>query len=251
MDRASRLAPMVALLLCLPATVTGPAPTDANESVPADLLDGQHRTDEPLAVMGAGLVTVDLLDGPLPADEPEAARQVLTCALSDAGLCDELAERLLELPFAWHRTGYTVELADGADARGCGSYRVTGLTRAASREIVVYVHWADTVRDLDGAFRGVRRTLAHEIGHVMHQTCGEETVLEAWRTARGIPADAPLRGHGEGHFSSVAEDFADMAMAWLTDAEFTVRSAIERERFRTGLSGSADAAHEGGPGARR
>jgi hypothetical protein len=233
MDR-SRLAPMAALLLAVLVPTAEPAP------IPID----------PAAATDVEMVQVDLLDAPLPADEPEAARRVLACTLPDAELCEQLTLPLLELPFAWHRTGYTVELADGADARASGSYRVTGLTRAHRREVVVYIHWADTVQDLDGAFRGVRRTLAHELGHVMHQTCGDEAVLEAWRIARDIPADAPLRGHGEGLFFSVSEDFADMAMAWLTDAEFTVRSDIERERFRPGLPGAADAAHEGGPEAR-
>lgn len=219
MDRASRLVAMVALLLCLPATVTGPAPTGA---------------DEPLALTGAESLPVDLLDGPLPADESEAARQVVNCGLSDAELCDELTTRLLALPFAWHRTGYTVELVDGAEARVRGDYQITGLARARHREIVVYVHWADTVRDLDLAFRGIYRTLAHELGHVMHQTCGDETVLDAWRTARGISANVPLRGHGEELFSSVSEDFADSAMAWLTNGEFVVRSSVERARFRPG-----------------
>lgn len=172
MDRTSRLGPMAALLLAVLAPATEPAPV----------------TTDPAIASNVERVQLDLREAPLPADEPEAARRVVTCALPDPELCDGLTERLLELPFAWHRTGYTVELADGADARASARRQVTGLA------------------------------LAHSTG---------------------------------GPFSSVAEDLADMAMAWLTDGEFAVRSSTERERFRTGLSGSVDAAHAGGPEARR
>lgn len=207
------------LILCLlPAIDATPRPTggEAGGSQP-------HRTVE---------VRIDLREATLPADELQVACDVLTCSLPDPHLCDELTTRLLALPFAWHRTGYSVELADGAEAPMRSDHRITGLVRAEQRHIIVFVHWADTVRDLDGAFRGIHRTLAHEIGHAMHQSCGDVTTLAAWRTARHLPPDVPLRGHATGLFRSVAEDFADAAMVWLTDGEFTARSLTERERFR-------------------
>jgi hypothetical protein len=85
------------------------------------------------------------------------------------------------------------------------------------------------VIDPVGAFRGVERSLAHELGHAMHQTCGDH-VLTRWREHRSIDAEVPSHGHGhEGHaFNSVAEDFAESAMAWLTRGEFRVRSPIAR-----------------------
>jgi hypothetical protein len=182
---------------------------------------------------------IDLLEAPPPAEEPQAALDVLSCDLEAAGLCGELTELMLALPFAWHRAGYTVELLDGTQAPERDGHRVTGVARRSTREIVLYIHWGQTVRSVPGAFRAVERTIAHELGHAMHQTCDEEAVLAAWREARDIPAIVPARGHGhEGSsFSSVAEDLAEHAMAWLTRGRFAVRSPIERARFRPAYPG--------------
>jgi hypothetical protein len=182
--------------------------------------------------------TIDLRSQPLPAEEPGLARSVLTCELEEAELCRSVVSQLIELPFAWHRAGYTVRIRDGDHAPRNGTdRRTTGLADAAAREISLFIHWTDTVVDVEGAFLGVKRTLAHELGHVMHQTCGEE-VLTGWRQARSLPAAVPTRGHGPaGQFDSVAEDFAEAAMATLTDGEFRVRSPL-------GVTGS-EPAHPG------
>jgi hypothetical protein len=181
-------------------------------------------------------MTIDLLAGSMPAEEPELARARLSCLLPDEDLCTQLVDLALDLDFAWHRAGYAIRIVDGSRAplpTDDGS-RVTGRARKADRTIDLYIHWADTVRDVPAAFRSLKRTLAHELGHAMHQTCETSDPLDRWREARSAPSEVPTHGHGfEGHsFNSIAEDFADSARAWLTRGEFRVRSPIEKEAFR-------------------
>jgi hypothetical protein len=181
-------------------------------------------------------MTIDLLAGSMPAEEPELARARLSCLLPEEDLCTQLVDLALDLDFAWHRAGYAIRIVDGSRAplpTDDGS-RVTGRARKADRTIDLYIHWADTVRDVPAAFRSLKRTLAHELGHAMHQTCETSDPLDRWREARSAPSEVPTHGHGfEGHsFNSIAEDFADSAMAWLTRGEFRVRSPIEKEAFR-------------------
>jgi hypothetical protein len=185
-------------------------------------------------------VTVDLLDGSMPTDEPELARALLTCLMPDEDLCAQLVDLALDLDFAWHRAGYAIRIVDGSRAPALdGGTRVTGRARTSDRTIELFIHWADTVRDVPAAFRGLKRTLAHELGHAMHQTCEASDPLERWREARSAGSEVPTHGHGfEGHrFNSIAEDFADSAMAWLTRGEFRVRSPIEEEAFEPAYPG--------------
>lgn len=191
-------------------------------------------------IVNEGL-TIDLLAGSMPADEPELARARLSCLLPDEDLCTQLVELALDLDFAWHRAGYAIRMMDGsrAPAPRDGGTRITGRTRTPDRTIDLFIPWADTVRDVPAAFRSVKRTLAHELGHAMHQTCEASDPLDRWREARKIPPEVPTHGHGfEGHsFNSVAEDFADSAMAWLTRGEFRVRSPIEEKAFEPAYPG--------------
>lgn len=221
----SRMFTRAANLAVLISLIFGQSPAELSETVPA--------TTETVPAAAQEETRIDLLEVPLPAVERDAALEVLTCDIDTEGLCDELTELMLELPFAWHRAGYTIDLLDGAYAPERDGYRVNGVARRSAKEIVLYIHWGDTVKSVPGAFRAVKRTLAHELGHAMHQSCDERAVLAAWREVRDIPADVPDHGHGhEGSmFYSVAEDFADTAMAWLTDGEFKVRSPIEEARF--------------------
>jgi hypothetical protein len=179
------------------------------------------------AATGQGLV--DLRSAPSPAEEPAAALDAVSCELADAERCALLLEQLLELPFAWHRTGYQLRIRDERDApsgRRPGT-TISGRTLARRRQMQLFVNGGDRVADPVAAFRGVERSLAHELGHVMHQTCGDE-VLEVWRQVRGHPDATPDRGHGHLGigFDSVGEDFAEAAMEWLTDGAFRSRSAL-------------------------
>jgi hypothetical protein len=217
--RAVRGRTLVVLLatLGLVAVTGGPAP---HPTAAADVVASEGASArEP----------VDLRTSPLPQDEPELAAAVFSCELPAEDLCPLFVDLALQLEFAWQRAGYQIRLLDGAQAPSSnGTHRVTGRARADRREIELYVHWTDTVIDPVGAFAGVHRTLAHELGHVMHQSCGNET-LTRWREVRSIPSDVPDRGHGHDGiaFNSVAEDFAEVAMAWLTNGEFRARSPFE------------------------
>jgi hypothetical protein len=186
-------------------------------------------------------VAIDLLAGSMPADDPEVARAILTCLLPDEDLCTQLVDLAVDLDFAWHRAGYAIRIVDGSRAPipPDGDTRITGLARKADRSIELFVHWADTVVDVPAAFRGLKRTLAHELGHAMHQTCEASAPLDRWREARSAPTKVPPHGHGfEGHsFNSIAEDFADSAMAWLTQGEFRVRSPLEQRAFEPAYPG--------------
>jgi hypothetical protein len=156
---------------------------------------------------GSG-VTIDLLAGPMPADEPELASALLTCLLPDEDLCTQLIDFTLDLDFAWHRAGYAIRMVDGSRAPMPpeGGTRITGRARAADRTIELFIHWVDTVVDVPAAFRGLKRTLAHELGHAMHHTCEASAPLDRWRAARSAPTEVPTHGHGfEGHsFNSIA-----------------------------------------------
>jgi hypothetical protein len=191
-------------------------------------------------IVNEGL-TIDLLAGSMPADEPELARARLSCLLPDEDLCTQLVELALDLDFVWHRAGYAIRMVDGSQAPAPrdGGTRITGRARTPDRTIDLFIPWADTVMDVPAAFRSVKRTLAHELGHAMHQTCEASDPLDRWREARKIPPEVPTHGHGfEGHsFNSVAEDFADSAMAWLTRGEFRDRSPIEEEAFEPAYPG--------------
>lgn len=170
-----------------------------------------------------------LVDGPLPAQEPEAALTMLDCRLESADSCALIAEAPLALPWAWHRAGYTVHV-DYEPIRTCASNELNhhrGCARRAPKEIWVYPDWSYMVEsladiggdlDMERAMATTLRTFAHEVGHAMHQTCSDEQAkLAAYRDARGLPTDAPLRGHGhvDGSRSSVAEDFAETAQSHL------------------------------------
>jgi hypothetical protein len=217
----------VALIVCAAET----EPTAATEPA-AETADAWPA--------GSG-VTIDLLAGSMPADEHELGHAHLTCVLPDEDLCTQLIDLTLDLDFAWHRAGYAIRIVDGsrAPAPPDGDTRITGRARAADRTIDLFVHWADTVVDVPAAFRSLKRTLAHELGHAMHQTCEASAPLERWRAARSAPTRVPTHGHGfEGHsFNSIAEDFADTAMAWLTRGDFRVRSPLEDEAFEPAYPG--------------
>ncbi len=226
-----------------PVPKHGTAERSARRLINEGYLPSQVRHEKnPLTnrIVNEGL-TIDLLAGSMPADEPELARARLSCLLPDEDLCTQLVELALDLDFAWHRAGYAIRMMDGsgAPAPRDGGTRITGRTRTPDRTIDLFIPWADTVRDVPAAFRSVKRTLAHELGHAMHQTCEASDPLDRWREARKIPPEVPTHGHGfEGHsFNSVAEDFADSAMAWLTRGEFRVRSPIEEKAFEPAYPG--------------
>jgi hypothetical protein len=233
-SRKRRFLTPVTTLVVTVALVAGPAEPEPKVMLnPAAQIAG--------AWSAGSDVTIDLLAGSMPGDEPELARALLTCLLPDEDLCTQLVDLVLDLDFAWHRAGYAIRIVDGSEAPvpPNGGARITGRARAVDRTIDLFIHWADTAVDVPAAFRGLKRTLAHELGHAMHQTCAASDPLDRWREARSAPPEVPTHGHGfEGHsFNSIAEDFADSAMAWLTRGEFRVRSPIEEAAFESAYPG--------------
>lgn len=176
-------------------------------------------------------VQVDLRQMPLPAEQPELSRNLIECHLDSAEMCELMTEVLLSMPVAWQHAGYRVHVDEEADPdRNCGRWsrrsgrEPDGCALKQEREIWLFPSWTGMVErrmrlGLDGPVRALTRTMAHELGHVMHQSCPYEALtLARYRHARSIGVLVPVRGHGtQGapRFSSVAEDFAEMATVHL------------------------------------
>jgi hypothetical protein len=177
----------------------------------------------------------DLRTLPAPAEDVEAARAAVRCELTNEAVCTTVVDHLLSLPFAWHRTGYELVLLEAPPDRV--PRRPDGDPPAAAairqlREIQLYLPWAVNVSGDDvGAYRYVLpqldRVVAHEVGHVFHQSCGDEAALLAWAAARGFAPDVRLRGHGPDGYDSVAEDLAEAAAMWLLDDGYRSRSNLD------------------------
>ena len=83
-----------------------------------------------------------------------------------------------------------------------------GLTNPATRRIDV-----DVPRGAD--VFAVARVAAHEIGHAADLVFNDTGARRAWKTQRGIPADAPWWPSGGGNdFSTGAGDFAECFATW-------------------------------------
>ena len=185
---------------------------------------------------------LDLTATALPAEQPAQAASRITCLMESYHGCLYVTQVLLSLPFAWHHAGYQVVIAgDGSSPCGRASSVLTasGCALARERQVWLKTPWADrlTEEELEGGFPdqaarsvALSRTMAHEMGHVMHQSCpGERRTLERYRQARAIPSSAARRGHGPigtPAFSSVAEDFAEAAAMHLLPGGMPSRSRL-------------------------
>jgi hypothetical protein len=193
-------------------------------------------------------VRVDLLELPAPALQPELARSRIVCHLDTEVGCAFIESVLLSMPFAWQHSGYTIHVAYETSRRDpCGRSGVatSGCASRWRREVWVFPAWvrhieADRRLGLASPVAALTRTVAHEMGHVMHQSCpGERVTLDRYRYERGISPNVPLRGHvsAEGaRFASVAEDFAEAASLYLRGAGDDLR------RSRSPLAPSPDGA---------
>jgi hypothetical protein len=181
-----------------------------------------------------GAVRHDPMLLPLPAHQPDQAAERIVCHLDTDASCQLVRDILLDAPFPWHHSGYTVQVAYQADrSHPCGDRSSTGrsLSGCASRpnrQIWLYVSWVRHLEQgrrlgIDAPARSLVRTLAHEVGHTMHQACPRErSTLDRYRQVRGISPDAPRSGHhqvGGTWYASVTEDFAEAAALYLLPSE--------------------------------
>ncbi|MEM7287198.1 MAG: hypothetical protein AAF480_12665 [Actinomycetota bacterium] len=83
-----------------------------------------------------------------------------------------------------------------------------GLTNPATKRMDVSVPGGSDVFS-------VARVAAHEIGHAADLTFNDTAARRAWKSQRGIPADAPWWPSGSGSdFSTGAGDFAECFASW-------------------------------------
>lgn len=157
--------------------------------------------------------------GPVQIDTAGSGATV-DCRHPRAGVCRIVAEKVLpRLGYPWQTLGRPVTVRDRQPEQW-----VAGAARDGDDpRIELYVGAVDPDPptpsadvEVDLPVEVLVQVVAHEIGHVLHQRCGDR-LLEQWRQARGLPADAALHEDGSPHeYSAVAEDFADAVAQWLT-----------------------------------
>jgi hypothetical protein len=91
--------------------------------------------------------------------------------------------------------GYSVEVVEADDEW------LRGLALGDERTIRLFVHPQTTAAELGATF-------AHEIGHALHQICGE-AALDEWRERRALPDSVPDYVEPPHDYDSVSEDFAE------------------------------------------
>lgn len=177
----------------------------------------------------------DLRTLPAPSQDESAARATVRCELTNEAVCSAVVDHLLTLPFAWHRSGYELVLLETVPERVPRRPDDDPPAAAANRklrEIQLYLPWAANVSGDDiGAYAyflpQLDRVVAHEVGHVFHQSCGDEVVLHTWIEERGADPNVRLRGHGPDGYDSAAEDLAETAAVWLLDDGYRSRSSLD------------------------
>lgn len=167
-----------------------------------------------------------LIEEPAPAAPPPTATPIIPTAPASAGRdaiivapADPLAEgapaatdlsehertgqaALGRLTWPWHEVLSDWQIVFEPGGSGHGQ------TNPTTRRIEVGIP--------DGAdVFAVARVAAHEIGHAADLALNDTGARRAWKTQRGIPADAPWWPTGGGNdFSTGAGDFAECFATW-------------------------------------
>lgn len=152
---------------------------------------------------GAGATTsAAVIEGQL-LDRDSAAVGVLDEAAELTFMCEaeeracQLAHHMLEtFPFPWTVLDYEVVIRDFDDGEW-----IRGLAIPDERRIELYVSEDTTITDLAATF-------AHEVGHALHQICGQ-AALDEWRERRDLDETVPDYVDPPHDYDSVAEDFAE------------------------------------------
>lgn len=112
-------------------------------------------------------------------------------------------EALEMIAYDWERRlpGWRISFLDARED-------VRGLTYSVERRIEVFVRDGDTAWD-------VARVVAHELGHAVDLTHGNESTRTAWRAQRGLADATPWwPGSGTADFATGAGDFAECFATW-------------------------------------
>jgi hypothetical protein len=114
-----------------------------------------------------------------------------------------LARTMLEtFPYPWAVLDYEVVIRSFDEDEW-----VRGLAIPDERRIELFV-------DEDTTLEALAATFAHEVGHALHQICGDD-ILDVWRERRGIDGDVPNYVPPPHDYDSVAEDFAEAMRQFL------------------------------------
>ena len=168
--------------------------------------------DRPLRA--ASVVLTPTTRGPAPAaaaSAPSAAPPGprVTTVTGDATAGDVAARALARISYPWHQLGYQIRFLGPRPG-----YR--GQTVPSQQRIDIYLSPGEPV-DL------VAHVLAHEIGHAIDFSYGDDTRHQRWLDVRGIAADTPWYGcSGCNDFATPAGDFAETFAYWqLGDSDYS------------------------------
>ena len=188
------------------------APPDGQHSMPAGV---PATTSAPAAPLRAATpVPLDTHTSsfvPAPAPQPAGAPETPVPDTDPGWEQRRGEEALAAINYPWQRTGYQIRFEAGR--RG-----VLGLTNIGAQTITVYVRPEHDVIAL-------RYTLAHEIGHAVDLTWGNEARREDFAAIRGYRSDPWFGCGGCTDYETPAGDWAEVFGWWLVGhADF--RSAM-------------------------
>jgi len=115
--------------------------------------------------------------------------------------CDLGQRAAASLPYPWDELGYVVVIAEPIDSWHAGR------TLSSEQRIELFV-------DEDSQVRSLTSTLAHEIGHAIHQRCNDP-LLTIWSERRELPPGTPDHVEAPHDYDSAGEDFAEAFAQYL------------------------------------
>jgi hypothetical protein len=153
---------------------------------------------------GAALDAIGLPDPP----EPVTPAPVPSGVDVDGAVEAVGASALASLPFdpAVEIPGWEIVFLPGRDD-------IRALARPDQRRIEVHVRPDDTAD-------GLRRVIAHELGHALDVERLDDADRARWRSARGVGLEVPWWPRGTTYdFDTMAGDFAEAVAAWMVGSE--------------------------------
>lgn len=192
-----------------PTLVAAAAPQTLGEEPEVLALIRQQPPAAAVATTEPSVVPTRIPSGPAASDrhaivvapaDPLAQGAPPAADLAEHDRLGQAALGRLTWPWQSHLSGWTIVFAPGSAGHG--------QTNPATRRIDVGVTSGADVF-------AVARVAAHEIGHAADLTLNDTGSRRAWKSQRGIPADAPWWPSGGGDdFSTGAGDFAECFATW-------------------------------------